>query len=354
MIDFAEIYRKHWVWRVSRRRDFYEMAAGFIADGKPVFDTLEVFEERWRKIKDPRAATLAMMMYEMRGKNKSGRALRFGEAVALWAPSIEAMAIDAGEQSGDIANGLRMAAKLADTQNTIVGTIRKELAYPTFLLLMLGGLLYMLNTAVMPVFEEISPRHKWPVAARMLGFVSDNAHWIALSILLAIVTVMGAFFITRGPWTGEVRAVFDRFVPPWNLYRRISASIIMSSFAAFIKAGVPFSAIITQMSRTASAWEKSHFDLMKARMRRGISDAEAIAGPLFDEQTRWEITIYGGMSGFAQGLESLSARTTKTTISQIQGVMKVLNFLIMLLVAGMIIWVYGSFFSIVMSGRMGA
>jgi len=353
MINFGEIYRKHWVWRVSRRRDFYEMAAGFIADGKPVFDTLQVFEERWRKIGDPRAATIAMMMNEMRGKNKSGRALRFGEAIALWAPTIEAMAIDAGEQSGDIANGLRMASKLADTKNTIVSTVRGELAYPAFLLFMLGGLLYMLNVAVMPVFEDISDRRLWPAHAQMLGFVSDNAIWIAMAILAAFMSVAVTFFATRGPWTGEVRAVFDRFVPPWNLYRQISASIIMSCFATFIRAGVPFTSVISQMSRIASAWEKDHLDLMKAKMRRGVPDAEAMAGPLFNEQTRWEIVVYGGTSGFAQGLESLSVRTTKATISLIQLVMKVVNFLIMLLVAGMVIWIYGAFFSIVMSGRAG-
>lgn len=349
--DWKALYRRHWVWRTSRRRDFYGMAAGFIGDGKPVFDTLQVFEERWRKIKDPRAETIAEMMAEMRGKNKANRALRFGEAASHWAPSIEAMAIDAGEQSGDIANGLRMAARLAETQNTIASTIKGELIYPGFLILMLVGLLYMLKTAVIPVFAEISPRHMWPASARLLGWIADNSGLLTFGLVATLIGGGAIFSFTKGRWTGESRDLADRFLPPWSVYRQVAGAIVMTCFAAFIRAGVPFSAIISQMSRTASDWERAHFDLMKAKMRRGIPDAEALAGPLYDEQIRWEIAIYGGMSDFAKSLESLATRTTDAALANIKMAAGVARLLIMIAVAGMIVWVYGTFFTIVMSAR---
>lgn len=336
-------------WNVARRREFYTMAAGFIADGKPVYDTLQVFEERWRAIRDSRADTIAQMMADMRGRN--GKALRMGQAIAKWAPSTEAMAIDAGEQSGDIANGLQMAARLADTQSRIKTTLIGEMIYPGFLLLMFVALLFMLQIAVIPVFADIAPRDRWPASARYMGLLAENAGLLSSLLIGSIIAVITAYKITQGRWTGEVRDFFDRWIPPWSIGRRISGAVMMSCFASFIKAGVPFSSIISQLSATASDWEKLHLDGMRSKMRRGVRDGDAMAGPIFDEDVRWEIGVYGGMTMFDKALGSLSERVTANVIARIQSFTATLRTLIMFLVAGMIIWVYGSFFAITMAAK---
>lgn len=353
-MDFTEkieALKKRFIWSTSRRREFYLMLAGFISDGKPVFDSLKVLEERWVAKKDGRAEVVTMMMAQMRGRNRQGKALRLGEAMALWAPNIEAMAIDAGEQSGDVANGLRMAADLTETQSKINSTLWGELAYPMFLLLMLFGLLFMLKSAVIPVFDQISSRALWPTSARVLGWIADHANWIVFSLIGFLAVVSVVFSQTKGKWIGEVRQKFDIFIPPWNIYRKSTSSIMMACFSAFIRAGVPFSAIIDRLSKTASDWEKYHLDMIRSRMRKGMPDADAMAVDLFDEDTRWKIGVYGGMSNFAQALESLSKQTISVTIDSIKKTAGIARFLVMVSVAGMIIWIYGTFFTIVMSAK---
>lgn len=337
------------VWSVARRREFYTMASGFISDGKPVFDTLQVFEERWRTVRDSRAETIAQMMADMRGRN--GKALRMGQAVGKWAPSTEAMAIDAGEQSGDIAEGLRMAARLADTQARVQTTLIGEMIYPGFLLLMFVALLFMLKTVVIPVFVEIAPRAKWPPSAYYMGLLAENAGLLTGLLIGSIVGIGIAFKMTRGRWVGETREFFDQWIPPWSIGRRITSAVMMSCFASFIKAGVPFSSILSQLSVTASDWEKQHLGRMRSQMRKGVRDGDAMAGSLFDEDIRWEIGVYGGMTNFGTALGSLSERVTTSVIARIQQFTAILRTLIMILVAGMIIWVYGSFFAITMAAK---
>lgn len=340
---------KSWTWSAQKRCDFYKLCASFIADGKPVFETLEVIEKRWVEKKDPRGAYLTEMLAGIRGK--SGRSLRLGEAIAQIAPPIEAMAVDAGDHSGDIANGFVMAKKIAEDQAKVRSVIRGELFYPAFLVLMLVGLLYMLRTAIMPVFGEIAPRYSWPASAQALGWLADNVE-LVLGLFFGFVGfIVVVFNITKSRWVGDVRQFFDFFVPPWNIYRKVSSATILSCFSQFINAGVPFSAIINNMLKTASEWESYHLENMRAKMRRGIPDADALAGELFDEDTRWEISVYGSTTNFAQALQSISNRLTETTLSSIKKAAGVFRTLIMFGVAGMVIWIYGTFFAIVMAAK---
>lgn len=339
-------------WGATDRRMFYDLAANFISDGVPVYEALQEIGKRWEAQGNAKAEITNHLLASLRGQ--TGTALRFGQAMQKWAPSMEAMAIDAGEQSGDIANGLRMASRLTEVTARIRSTIIGEMMYPAFLLMLFGAFLFMISTAVIPVFDEILPRAKWPPGPRFLGMLADAAPWLYGGVFLAIISLMASFFMSKGPWTGEARSFFDQWVPPWSIHRQISGAILMTCFAALTKAGIPFSAVIAKLSVTASAWDQTHLDLMRSKMRRGVRDGDAMAGPLFDEDVRWEIGVYGRLTGFAAALESLSVRVVDRVIKKIQFFAGVLRNLIMFSIAGMIVWVYGSFFTITMAVKQAA
>ncbi|MBS1196293.1 MAG: hypothetical protein H6R18_78 [Proteobacteria bacterium] len=331
-------------WGPSARRSFYDLAANFISDGVPVYEALQEIGKRWEDQGNAKAAIANSLLAGLRGQG--GTALRFGQAIQQWVPSMEAMAIDSGEQAGDIANGLRMASRLTEVAARIRSTVIGEMMYPTFLLILFGAFLYMISTAVIPVFDEILPRDRWPQGPRILGTLADLAPWLYGAGFLFIVVVMAAFSFSKGPWTGEARSFFDHWMPPWSIHRQISGAILMTCFAALTKAGIPFSAIIAKLAVTASAWDLSHLDLMRSKMRRGMRDGDAMAGPLFDEDVRWEIGVYGRLTGFAVALESLSERVVDRVINRIKVFAGLLRNFIMLTIAVMIVWVYGSFFAI--------
>ncbi|MBI1891893.1 MAG: type II secretion system F family protein [Burkholderiales bacterium] len=339
-------------WGANDRKTFYDLAANFIADGVPVYEAIEEVGKRWKALGNPKAQIAESLLADIRGQ--SGKALRFGQAMQEWAPSMEAMAIDAGEQSGDIVNGLRMASRLTEVTARIRQTMIGEMIYPAFLLLLFGAFLFMLSTAVMPVFADFLPREKWPTSPRILGALSDAAPWLYGGFLLFLMILFAAFSWSRGPWVGNARSFFDRWVPPWNIHRQVSGAIMMTCFAVLTRAGIPFSAVIAKLSVTASDWDLSHLNLMRGKMRRGMRDGDAMAGPLFDEDVRWEIGVYGRLTSFSAALESLSVRVVDRVIRKIQTFAAVLRNLIMFLIAGMIVWVYGSFFTITIAIKQAA
>lgn len=339
-------------WGPAQRRLFYDLAANFISDGVPVYEAIQEIGKRWEAQQNPKAEIANSLLAGLRGH--SGVALRLGQAMQKWVPSMESMAIDAGEQSGDIANGLRMASRLTEVTARIRNTVIGEMAYPGFLIILFGAFLYMISTAVVPVFADILPRHRWPFGPKVLGYLADVAPWLYAGLFALLAGLTVSFTLSKGPWTGEVRSFFDRWVPPWSIHRQISGAILMTCFAALTKAGIPFSAIIAKLAATASAWDLGHLDLMRSKMRRGMRDGDAMAGPLFDEDVRWEIGVYGRLTGFAAALESLSIRVVDRVIKRIQTFAAIVRTLIMVVIAGMIVWVYGSFFSITIAVKQAA
>lgn len=345
-------WRVSLAWSANERKMFYDLAANFIADGVPVYEALEEIGKRWKAQQNPKAKITESLLAGIRGQ--SGTALRLGQAMQEWAPSMEAMAIDAGEQSGDIVNGLRMASRLTEVTARIRQTMIGEMIYPGFLLILFGAFLMMVSIAVVPVFADILPRDRWPTGPRILGALADAAPWIYGGIVFFIVTVLAAFKWSKGPWVGDVRSFFDQWIPPWSIQRQVSGAILMTCFAILTRAGIPFSAVIAKLSVTASPWDLSHLNLMRGKMRRGMRDGDAMAGPIFDEDVRWEIGVYGRLTSFSSALESLSVRVVDRVIKKIQVFANVLRIFIMFAIAGMIVWVYGTFFTITMAVKHAA
>lgn len=336
-------------WTASARKSFYDMLANFVGDGVPIYDAIEAIGKRWKSQKMAKALVTETLLADLRGK--SGRAMRFGEAMAKWAPSMEAMAIDAGEQSGDIAEGLRMANRLTSSTGKIKSTITGELFYPGFLVLILVGFLLAVKSRVLPVFEEILPKEKWPALPSALGSIAGNIEIILMGFFGFIAGVLIAYHISKPRWTGPARDFFDKNIIPWKVNRQVSSAIILTCFAALTKSGVPFSSIIEKLSSNASKWELYHLNGIKAQMRKGVPDGDALACDLFDEEVRWEITIYGKLSGFARALDSLSERVINQCLTRIQGIMTIIRSVVMMSIAGMAVFVYGSFFAITMAAK---
>ena len=336
-------------WGAQAREDFYRLMSDFIQDEVPVFQALEEIAKRWRVTKDPKAQIMDAILLDMRGR--SGEAMRLGQALRQWAPSMETIAIDAGEQAGAIGHGLIMAANLTKVKNEINSTIKGKLAYPGILFLLFCGLLLGLNSFVMPVFSDILPRELWPAGPRLLGRVADSVGLIVGTILGSFSTIGIAYTFSRGLWVGAARDWFDRKIFPWTLNRQISSAIMMTCFAALLRSGTPLSEIISKMSSSASEWEKYHLFQIRSRMRHGMGEGDAMSIDLFDDELRWKLGVYGKLKSFSRALESLSDRQIRLLIKRVEGVMALVQTLSMMAIAAMVVWVYTSFMAITLAAR---
>lgn len=337
----------------STRMRFYAMMRDFVKDGVPVYDALKEIEAGSKKLKFFPPEVISDLMMSMRGR--AGKAPRtLGESLKPWVDPVEAALIDAGEQSGRIADGLNEVTNLIKAQSKISATVIGSMIYPVALLLLLGVFLWMVSSQIIPVMSEILPREKWPTIGRVLGVISDNSWLILGAIFGSIAILMIAFFMTAGKWTGPARDFFDRYIPPWSIARQMRASMILTSISMLMEAGVPVSSAMGQLHAIGSPWQRVHMEHIQGRMRRGMSEADAIAGnetsvSLFDPVTAWEIRMYGARSSFATTLRGLSERAMERITNRIKSQFAVMRNLLLVLVAAMLGITFGSFMQITMA-----
>lgn len=337
----------------AKRLLFYGLMRDFVRDGIPIYDALREIESGSKSLKMFPTEILNSIMMAMRGQG--GRAPRtLGEALRDWVPPVEAALIDAGEQAGKLAEGLDEVTNLIAAKTKITGTIIGAMVYPVILTLMLGGFLWMISAHLIPVLEDILPRDKWPSMGRLLGWISDHSVAIIALLFGSIFLVATTFIATATRWAGQQREVFDRFVAPWSVYLEVQAAMILTSLSMLIAAGVPVSSSLAQMHAIGSPWQRYYLERIQGRMRRGMSEADAIAGSagdgsLFDAWTVWEIRMYGSRTSFARSLKSLASRSMDRLGKRIQVQFSVLRNVLMLLVAGMLGMTFASFMQITMS-----
>lgn len=341
-----------WSWGPSVRERFYILLADFIKDGVPVYDALNEIGLRWASLKDPKAIIAKSLLASMRGR--SGSAQRLGQAIGQWSPSMESIAIDAGEQAGDVVNGLRMAANLTNVKARVKKTIVGEMVYPAILILLFCGILVGINIQVIPILDSIVTRDLWPAAPYALGVVSDNVV-IIVGVFLAFLTSVGLLYnYSVNTWIGEIRDRIDKTIFPWTMNRQISGAVMMTCFSALMRAGIPLNEIINRMSVSASHWERTHLFEIRNRMRRGMSEGLAMATDLFDSDAKWTLETYGKLTSFSEALEGLSARQIEELIKRIQVTMTLIRSLCMIGIAGTVVWVYYSFMQITLVAKSAA
>lgn len=338
-------------WDVKARREFYDLMADFIEDSVPVHEATEEIHARYVSIGDARRHITQRILDDQRGSG--GHVLGLGASLAAWVPSLEAMAIEAGERSSGPAQGLRMASKLVQVQSAIKTAVIAKLSYPGVLLVMLAGFLISIDLLLIPVFEQVMPRDKWPLAPALLGRLADMSNFLVAGFFVLIGSMLVLFATTKGSWSGPVREALDKRLAPWSVYRRMSGAILMSIFALLTEAGVPFSQVLAYLDGISSQWMRGYLAQMRAKLRQGSFSGEAMSNPLFDEEIRWKIEVYGRRSSFARALQALSDRVQQNTIERITRTATLLRGFVYVLMACMFGWVYMSFLTLSFASRSG-
>jgi len=334
----------------QRRSDFYELLGNFVADGLPLFDALSAIDEQYRKTGEPMQFLSSLALLRIRG-GQGGRAYTFGHALSGYVPVVEAMAISSGEEAGSPAEGLHRAAQIARSNDQIVGTIREEVTYPFFLFMVFALVMIGIGNYVIPLFSEVLPPHQWPPVARYMAALAAATPGLLLFMAVFLTVVLTFYFWRRSQWIQGPRKFFDHYIFPWTLHRRMTGALLLSAMSTLIHIGVPFSQILERLAVSSGRWEAMHLSRVRNRMRRGMREGDALATDLFDEAMRWQITLYGRMTNFSEGLTKLATRSIDGTQAAIRKSFGVLRVGLMVGIAALIAWVYTAFLSITMAAK---
>lgn len=319
-IDFDNLERSYAVMMFKSdtkgRVRLWRKLGKMLRDGIPIITALE--EIRALRTKgDPMGIALG----EWAAVMKNGR--KISEAVREWVTTEEAMLLMAGEQSGSLPEAMVSVVTVTKSKTNIKSAVIGGIAYPFFLILMSFGVMYLFNFKIIPAFSRAVRGEAWTGMAKtmvdMSGFAQTWLHWIALLIVLLIISVFVSMPIWSGPW----RTVADRF-PPYSIYRVMQGSSWLIALSALIQAGVRLDSALEQLSANSSVWGKVRINAALRGLRAGRNLGEALqqSGYEFpDREIISDIRVYATKSGFDEALRLIGEDWITESVERIQSLM---------------------------------
>ena len=326
----------------SARIRIYRQIRVMVGNGIPIKDALEAIWNSASKDGKKKDHPIAILVRLWIQRIMNGQS--FSQAIKDCVPADEQMLIEAGELGGTFGKSLNDVVDMLLKKGKIKGALVGGLAYPTVLILVLIGMLWLFGTTVIPPFAQAFPVEKWTGAAASLAVLSDVVRWATVPVLLVLAGLVFAYFFTLKRWSGRSRVLFDR-VPPWSMYRMFIGTGFMLSLAALIRAEVPVQRALPKLREGASPYLRTRISAALRLVTNGIGIGDALhqTGYEFpDRQIVSDLRIYSKMPSFSEMLDTISKEWIEQAVDRISSQAKVLNGAVLVLITVFIIWmVYG-------------
>ncbi len=142
--------------------------------------------------------------------------------------------IKVGEESGQLAEVLRHMTESLKWQDEQAAQTRKLFMYPSFIMVVVGGVLFFLMTYLVPQLLQFitTMGQELPFHTRALIAVSDFFvnYWYVLLIAPVLLAMLGAFLLRTSP---AVRYQFDGMMLRLPVVGEILEKLILTRFANF-------------------------------------------------------------------------------------------------------------------------
>jgi type II secretory pathway component PulF len=299
------------------RLSAYKKLSRFLKNGMPLKDALiTMYQHASDEGKNPKTPNAIVFRL---WKEAVQNGIPFGRAIEGWVPPGEQILIEAGDESGRLAEVLDNAIFVYGAQKKIKGTLMGALAYPVFLILIAIGFMFVAGKQVIPAFEDIVSRDKWEGQAAQMGDLADFVNNYLVATIISSIAIVITIIVTMPRWTGKIRAKVDNY-PPWSLNRLMAGTSFLLAFAALNKAGVQTSRAIKIMRRGASPWYEERLNAVDLLLANGknIGDALWMSGFNFpDKEMVKDLRSYAALDGFDETLNNLAKEWLDDTVEKI-------------------------------------
>ena len=309
-----------WLERIAigakDREDWYRVMEKTARDGLPQIEVLQRLQRDHARTRHPLAPLLRLLLARLGGAVTRPGApdqRTVGSELTGLVPDGEATLIQAGVQSGNIAEGFRNAAEHVATQGRLKKAVLAALAKPLFYLAGLLGLLLFFSIKVLPAFDRARPRASWPSGARVLGTVADHVWLIAAGTLGLLLAGALAIAWLTPHWTGARRAWWDRHVFPFGLIAQVHGATFLNALAGYISAGIPIADGVRNIGASGSPYMASQCGQAIALLRGGRRFEDCLVMlSIVHPRYHWLISVYGLSSDAAHVALPMPSRITGT------------------------------------------
>lgn len=326
------------------RYRFYMKLAQLLGNGVPLDTALKQMEA----IAGRKNSSVLPHLYR-RWRRNIANGQNFGHVLAPFIPSSEAILIETGANSGKLLVALENAAQSIEQQTKVKKAIITASAYPGVLIAMLIAAMALASYKVIPTFEEIIPISEWQgvsyAVAISAQFIREYSFLIAaISIILISVII---YSLPR--WTSKQRVLFDKMVP-WNMYKMWQGSSFLLAISSMMSAGVKLDEVsLAKIAKQSEPYLRQRISALTRWITAGenLGDALYKSGYKFpDEEIIGDLQIYAKLRGFDQNLIWITRSWVDSLVERVTMIMKVVNTVILVLIAIVIGCLIMSFYDI--------
>jgi type II secretory pathway component PulF len=302
----------------ERRERIYRKLAAYLRSGVKLIDALDMLYRHQtmdgRRLKSPTARIIA----EWRRKVANGQ--NFGDAIAGYVPSGEAVLIRAGDESGRLDVALEDAIAISRARKKMVGAVVGGLAYPLLLLVLVFGFFGIFVFMVIPAFSEVYPREKWNGYPAIMADVADGMVAYGPWSLGAVIIALGLALSSLPWWVSPLRVQLERF-PPWSVYKTLEGAGFLLSLSALIKAGVKLPDALRVMASNGSIWLRHRIMAAHRHVQNGLALGDALHRTRLrfpNEELVLDLRTYSNMDDFDVVLEKVAKEWIEQSLERIK------------------------------------
>lgn len=329
----------------TQRQRFYTKLVQLLENGVSLDTALSQIE----RIAARNNKRSALPKLYRRWRNDTAEGMNFGQCVAAYVPSAEAILLETGANSGKLVRSLHNAAMAIENQSKVKKAIIAAGAYPAVLTMMLVAAMVLSSFKVIPTFEQIIPVDQWQGIAYGVAKAAQFIREQGLTILITVVSIIVAIAWSMPRWTGPMRIYIDRMVP-WSLYKMWQGSAFLLSVASLMSAGVKLDEVsLARISRQSEPYLKQRVKALQKYIASGenLGDALYNTGYEFpDAEIIGDLQIYAKLRGFDQNLIRVTSTWVDGLVDRVNVAMKIVNFAILILIAVVIGCLIMSFYSV--------
>lgn len=286
----------------------------------------------------------------LKWKKQVTNGMNIGLCMGPYIPTSEAMLIETGANSGQLAKSFMDAAESVEQQGRVKKAIISNGSYPVLLLCVLLAAMFLASYEVIPTFANVLPIEEWQgtsyTVAKAAFFFKDYSLFILGSLFI--------FFLIIGlslpRWTGKARVKFDK-VFPWNIYRMWQGSAFLLSVASLMSAGVKLDEVsLNRIAKKADPYLAQRIKAIRKWIISGVNFGEALhkTGYEFpDEELIADLRIYATLKGFENNLVNVTREWVSDIEEKVTASMKILNFVTLILIAVVIGMLITALFGVV-------
>ncbi|STQ90089.1 hypothetical protein [Iodobacter fluviatilis] len=279
---------------------------------------------------------------------------RVSDALSGYYSIDELLLIEVGENTSRLEESLGWAIKVNEARKAIFGLISKSLELPLYFIIISIVGLGILATAIAPSLMEAGIKEdRMGITTRFSLFCLHTLENHPYSMLFIIISLLTASIWSMSNWRGKTRAVAEKFLPHYMIYRQFCSVYFMIVFSAMIRAQLPPKKAVQMIQEKSSPYLADHMAKMAKNFGDGLSLAESISTGLMPKDLIARIDRYDKNKKAEQFISELGDEGFEQMLNSIRSTLKPITTMLILISGSVIIGVafdFAGMFSALKSG----